>query len=622
MANKRERNFEEEAVLLLHQSKRGLFRLVFGRTGLIFLLLLIQIGLLILAFARIGEYYYGSAALASLIGSLLVINKPGDPTTKITWILLIFLVPVLGIPLYCFVNADLGHRLVRRRLAEIRWESARYLPDSCCDREKLARTAPGLAALADYVERWGGHGIYGDSDVRYFPLGELVFEEMLEQLEQAEKFIFLEYFIVEEGYMWGRILNILERKVREGVEVRVMYDGTCVVNKLPYSYCKSLRALGIQCRMYAPPRPFVSTHYNNRDHRKIMVIDGRVAFTGGVNLADEYINRTSPYGHWKDTAVMVTGRAVAGFTRMFLQMWNVQSRKQESYTPYLEASGPVEGEGFVLPYGDSPLDSDRVGHQVYLDIINRARRYVHIMTPYLILDAQMEKMNDGVLVIVGDVDEEYLKQQLLAYVGNFRTKDAPARKTTVRYQPVSGWTTYTVKGWDDAVDVALSARMPLTFNNYLAACIAVMAIERDLTETLARAGMSFEVLFNCRIYPEERMNMIVSVYGADAEGFASGMTGKSAIDALAPVREALSGLASKEITDDQLKQYKAFLKNQLSVEMNDPQYWVDAIVVRYLDGKDLTTGYAANIDALSKDDVKRVLALIDRGCKVEYVTEN
>ena len=241
---------------------------------------------------------------------------------------------------------------------------------------------------------------------------------------------------------------------------------------------------------------------------------------------------------------------------------------------------------------------------------------------YAFLDAQMEKMNDGVLVIVGDVDEEYLKQQLLAYVGNFRTKDAPARKTTVRYQPVSGWTTYTVKGWDDAVDVALSARMPLTFNNYLAACIAVMAIERDLTETLARAGMSFEVLFNCRIYPEERMNMIVSVYGADAEGFASGMTGKSAIDALAPVREALSGLASKEITDDQLKQYKAFLKNQFSVEMNDPQYWVDAIVVRYLDGKDLTTGYAANIDALSKDDVKRVLALIDRGCKVEYVTEN
>ncbi len=240
---------------------------------------------------------------------------------------------------------------------------------------------------------------------------------------------------------------------------------------------------------------------------------------------------------------------------------------------------------------------------------------------YAFLDAQMAKLNDGVLVIVGDIDEEYLKQQLLSYVGAFRTNDAPARRTVVRYQPVSGWITYTVKGEDDAVDVALSARMPLTFNNYLAACIAVMTIERDLTETLTESGMSFEVLFNCRIYPEERINMMVSVYGVAPEGLASGQIDKSAIDVLADVRAALSGLASKEITDDELKQYKAYLKNKMSVEMNDPQYWVDAIVVRYLDGKDLTTGYAANIDALTKDDVKRVLSLIDKGCKVEYVTE-
>ena len=240
---------------------------------------------------------------------------------------------------------------------------------------------------------------------------------------------------------------------------------------------------------------------------------------------------------------------------------------------------------------------------------------------YAFLDGQMEKMNDGVLVIVGDIDEENLKQQLLSYVGAFRTNDVPARRTVVRYQPVSGWITYTVKGPDDAVDVALSARMPLTLNNYLAANIAVMTLERDLTETLADTGMSFEVLFNCRIYPEERINMMVSVYGVDAEGLALGQRGKSAIDALADVREALSGLASKDITDNELKQYKAYLKNQMSVAMNDPQYWVDAIVVRHLDGKDLTTGYAANIDALTKDDVKRVLTLLDKGCKIEYVTE-
>lgn len=240
---------------------------------------------------------------------------------------------------------------------------------------------------------------------------------------------------------------------------------------------------------------------------------------------------------------------------------------------------------------------------------------------YAFVSAQLEKMNDGVLIIVGDIDEEALKQQLLAYVGGFRTKDAVARKTVVRYQPVSGWTTYIVKGPEDAVDVALSARMPLTSANYLAACISVMTIEHDLAEALASSGMSFEVMFNCRIYPEERINMLVTVYGVDEDGLALGQKGKRAIDALADVREVLSGLASKNITDQQLEQYKAYLKNQMSVDMKNPQYWVNAITARYLDGKDLTTGYAANIDALTKEDVKRVLALIDGGCKVEYVTE-
>ena len=495
MANKRERNFEEEAVLLLHRSKRGLLRLFFGRTGLICLLLLIQIGLLILAFARIGEYYYGSAALASLIGALLVINKPGDPNTKITWILLIFLLPVLGIPLYCFVNAELGHRLVRRRLAEIRWETAKYLPDTRCDREDLARTAPGLAALADYVERRGGHAIYDDSNVRYFPLGELVFAEMLEQLQQAEKFIFLEYFIVEEGYMWGRILNILERKVREGVEVRVMYDGTCVLNKLPYSYCKSLQALGIRCRMYAPPRPFVSTHYNNRDHRKIMVIDGRVAFTGGVNLADEYINRASPYGHWKDTAVMVTGRAVAGFTRMFLQMWNMQSRKMENYTPYLEISGAVEGGGFVLPYGDQPMDNERVAQMVYMDILNRARRYVHIMTPYLVLDQEMitaltfaaKRGVDVKLILPGVPD----KKAVFAISRSYYRELLDGGVKIYEYTP--GFVHGKMFVCDDETAVVGSINLDYRslYLNFECAvlfhgCEAVQDVERDMRETLDR----------------------------------------------------------------------------------------------------------------------------------------
>lgn len=240
---------------------------------------------------------------------------------------------------------------------------------------------------------------------------------------------------------------------------------------------------------------------------------------------------------------------------------------------------------------------------------------------YSFLDSQMGKMNDGVLVIVGDIDEESLKQQLLLYVGGFNTNDASARKTVVRYQPVSGWSTYTVKGQQETVDVAFSARMPLTSTNYLSANIAVMLLERNLAYNLGKAGISFDIMFNCRIYPEERINVLISVRKADVEGFAVGIKDKTAIEVLGNVRDALSGLASKNITDDDLKRYKAYLKNRLSLEMKDPMYWVDAITIRYLDGKDLTTGYAAKIDALTKEDISRVLMLLDRGCKVEYVTE-
>ena len=205
----------------------------------------------------------------------------------------------------------------------------------------------------------------------------------------AKKFIFLEYFIVEEGEMWDSVVDILARKVRQGVDVRVLYDGTCSLVRLPYSYPKKLRQLGIRCKVFAPIRPFISTTYNNRDHRKILVIDGRVGFTGGVNLADEYINRREKFGHWKDAAVMLRGDAVRSLTLMFLRQWNA-GEKERIYEPYLTGADPQPGAGgYIIPYGDSPLDDERTGKMVYLDIINTARDYVYIMTPYLILDNEM-----------------------------------------------------------------------------------------------------------------------------------------------------------------------------------------------------------------------------------------
>ena len=191
--------------------------------------------------------------------------------------------------------------------------------------------------------------------------------------------------------MWGRILEILARKVKEGVDVRVMYDGTNEFTTLPRDYPKMLKNLGIKCKVFAPLSPFVSTHYNYRDHRKIMVIDGNTAFTGGINFADRYINQEVIHGHWKDTAVMLKGKAVRGFTLMFLQMWNIDE-KEPQFEPFLSfpSLSPEKATGYVIPYGDCPLDKDKVGEMVYMDILNRAKRYVHIMTPYLILDGEME----------------------------------------------------------------------------------------------------------------------------------------------------------------------------------------------------------------------------------------
>ena len=191
--------------------------------------------------------------------------------------------------------------------------------------------------------------------------------------------------------MWGRVLEILADKAAAGVDVRIMYDGACEFALLPHDYPGRLNALGIKCKMFAPLSPFISTHYNYRDHRKILVIDGHTAFNGGVNLADEYINEITRFGHWKDTAVMLKGEAVRSFTLMFLQMWGIDEREIDpsGFLSY-PAFPREEAKGYVIPYGDCPLDNDKLGERVYMDILNRSLRYVHIMTPYLILDGEME----------------------------------------------------------------------------------------------------------------------------------------------------------------------------------------------------------------------------------------
>lgn len=387
-------NRESMGLSLLKKGKKGILPIVFSRLGLILVLLIVQVFVLFGAFRwfeSILPYLFGGNVLFSAGMVLYLLNSRIDPTAKITWLIVVMLLPVFGALLFWYTQSDLGHRALKKRLTQLITQTKGSIPQSDKVIKALSEENAGAAALAHYVYRTGCYPVYDRTVVTYFPSGEKKWEEMLRQLEQAKHFIFMEYFIVEEGLMWGKILEILAKKVKDGVDVRIMYDGTCEFSTLPHDYPERLKELGIKCKMFAPVTPFISTHYNYRDHRKILVIDGHTAFNGGVNLADEYINYIEKYGHWKDTAVMLKGEAVKSFTLMFLQMWGIDEREPEfdSYLSY-PSYAPEQSDGFILPFGDCPLDGDKVGERVYMDILNRAQRYVHIMSPYLILDGEME----------------------------------------------------------------------------------------------------------------------------------------------------------------------------------------------------------------------------------------
>ena len=380
------------------KQKRVFFRMVFGRTGIVVALLLIQLGLLFLSWLALAERLHMMVWLMGLVEAAVVIgifNKDTSTTTvKLAWIVPIILAPALGIGLYFFVQANFGIRAMRQRMSLIFTNTKANVKQKEALLDQLEQKNPGLYRLSQYLYSTAAAPLYTNTAVTYFSSGEEKRVALLDALKSAKKFIFLEYFIIGEGIWWKEILSVLEQKVAEGVEVRVMFDGIGTLLTLPTHYEQQLRKKGIQAKVFSPVIPLLSTHQNNRDHRKIAVIDGQIAFTGGINLADEYINAISVHGHWKDTAVLLRGEAVQNFTQMFLQMWNVTETKLEDFTPYLN-SQPVEAKGYVIGYGDSPLDWDLQGEEVYLHILNQATNYVHITTPYLVTD---DHLLQGLLV--------------------------------------------------------------------------------------------------------------------------------------------------------------------------------------------------------------------------------
>ncbi len=385
---------EEKIYRLAKPVRKGFLHLVFSRFLIIFLLLIIQVMIMGAIYLWLNQRFASYVSVFQwLFATAMVIhlfNNPMDSSGKLTWMFLIAVAPIPGAALLLFTESNFGHRRLKEEVAKSIDETKDLLAQQDGVLEALEKGGSGTEDLVTYLNRSGCFPAYQDSEVTYFSSGEEKFAVMLEELQKAEKYIYLEYFIIEEGYMWGKVLEILIEKAHMGVDVRVMYDGMCEMFQLNPNYWKLLEKHGIKAKSFAAIYPIVSSHYNYRDHRKILVIDGKVAFTGGVNLADEYINRVKRFGHWKDTAIRVRGSAAKSFTLMFLQLWNIGRAGKD---PMPDLLAPVEkpdnASGTVIPYCDCPLDEEHVGETVYMDILYRATDYVHIMTPYLILDGEL-----------------------------------------------------------------------------------------------------------------------------------------------------------------------------------------------------------------------------------------
>ena len=365
------------------------------RVVLVGLAILTQVLFFVLVLLRFEPYfiYFHTLTVAVGIGVVLhIINGRSNPGYKIAWLVPVLVFPVFGVIFYLVLGSSRLSRRQKKKMQAISRQAEEVLPAHNPVLDRLAQENPDAGNQARYLERYALSPVHRHTRTEYLPTGEAAFDRMCQELEKAEHYIFMEYFIIEGGRMWDTLLEILRRKAAQGVDVRVIYDDFGSILTLPYRYDRQLEAMGIRCAVFNPFVPVVNIHLNNRDHRKICVIDGHTGFTGGINLADEYINAYPKHGHWKDSAVFLCGDAVWNLTIMFLTMWDYlrgDEKDFSSYRPLVYNPEGVKSDGYVQPFSDSPLDGEATGETVYLNLINKAKRYVHITTPYLIIDNEM-----------------------------------------------------------------------------------------------------------------------------------------------------------------------------------------------------------------------------------------
>lgn len=358
-------------------------------SALLLILQLYFIISLIYDYTVASVWAYTISVIIGILTVIVIINRRGNPDRKIPWIVFILMFPIFGITLFLLWGGGRVPGYIKKRMLLCEARYKHYLKDSTPELEKLKYYDINHSRQAEFLINESGFPIYTDTSTEYLSPGEALMPRLLEELEKAEKYIFIEFFILAEGEMWDSIYRILKRKVRSGVEVKIIFDDFGSIKRQNRGFVSRLRADGIEITAFNPINPFINIFMNNRNHRKIIVIDGKTAITGGFNIGDEYINKIERFGYWMDSAIIVKGKAVKSFLSMFCSMWEFSTRKRIKMRNYI-SDKEEKAEGFVIPYADDPLNENDPAEGIYLQILNSAQKYVYIASPYLIIDNTMK----------------------------------------------------------------------------------------------------------------------------------------------------------------------------------------------------------------------------------------
>lgn len=498
--------------------QNGVRRLVFCGISI-----LLQLGF----FALLLTKLYNWASIIDIVlrvtafALVLVLYGQNRTTLNMTtpWIILILSFPILGIGLTLLIGLDGGTYKMKKRYAEIDYRLLPMLGKNDEELERLTDKNPRAGSIARYIAKNSKYPVYDGSSVRYFDEAINGLESQLEDLRKAERFIFMEYHAIEDAKAWSRIEAVLAERAAAGVEVRVFYDDMGSIGFINTTFIEKLKAKGIRCRVFNPFAPMVNVFLNNRDHRKITVIDGKIGYTGGYNLADEYFNYTHPYGMWKDTGIRIEGDAVANLTAAFLEMWNAAKDgnrdTDERFEEFLRTERAENPEGFVQPYADIPIDHEKVGEEVYISLINKAERYCYFITPYLIITDEMKhalnlaaKRGVDVRIITPGIPD---KKLVYSVTRSFYSELVPSGVRIYEWTP--GFCHAKMCVVDD--EMATCGTINLDYRSlyhhfengcFMAHCEAVLKIKEDMLKTM---GESREVTDDYAKTDKKRIGQLI-----------------------------------------------------------------------------------------------------------------